>query len=115
ERASAIWLNVILPARIALLRITPLAASEARVKEKTLRAEWGDRRTKSSAEYLESVRQELLEGESVVSVRSEQGALLLPRNYCERHRCSECPVGNRLIENGWKPQGTSPGIDNLRE
>jgi hypothetical protein len=105
ERSPAIWLNVILPARIAKLRLS----GETRA-EKGLRVEWGDPRTRSSAEYLEIIRQELLEGESVVSVRSEQGALLLKRNFCERQRCSECPVGNRLIEKGWKPQGASQGI-----
>lgn len=98
ERASAIWLNVLLPARIAKARLVTAAG-----KEKALRQEWGDSRTKASAEYLQVIRQELLEGESVVSVRSEQGALLLKRNFCERKRCSECPVGNRLMQKGWKP------------
>lgn len=98
ERQSAIWLNVVLPARIARAR------SEGR-KEKELREEWGEPRTRASAEYLDVIRQELLEGEGVVNVRSEQGALLVKRNFCDKARCSECPVGSRLTEKGWKPPG----------
>jgi hypothetical protein len=104
ERASAVWLNVILPARIAKLR-SELESSSRRQRERTLIEEWGRARTQSSAKYLSVIEQELLEGENVSSVRSEQGALLLQRNFCQKLRCSECPVGHRLIEKGWKPIG----------
>ncbi|HEX5317097.1 MAG TPA: DUF2851 family protein, partial [Candidatus Kapabacteria bacterium] len=102
ERASAIWLNVILPARIARLRMEP-ESNRQRQRERALIEEWGTVRTKSSAKYLAVIEQELLEGENVSSVRSEQGALLLERNFCQKLRCSECPIGHRLIEKGWKP------------
>lgn len=100
ERASAIWLNVILPARIAKLR-TESESSSRRQAERALIEEWGSARTQSSAKYLSVIQQELLEGENVNSVRSEQGALLLQRNFCQKLRCSECPIGHRLIEKGW--------------
>ncbi|HET6401519.1 MAG TPA: DUF2851 family protein [Candidatus Kapabacteria bacterium] len=103
ERASAIWLNVILPARIARLRMDPESAGQ-RHRERALIEEWGSTRTKASAKYLAVIEQELLEGENVSSVRSEQGALLLERNFCQKLRCSECPIGHRLIEKGWKPK-----------
>ncbi len=106
ERASAIWLNVILPSRIAWLRTKPERASE-RQRERALMDDWGSTRTKASAKYLAVIEQELLEGENVNSVRSEQGALLLERNFCQRVRCSECPVGHRLMEKGWKPRGVA--------
>lgn len=102
ERASAIWLNVILPARISRLRMEP-ESNRQRQRERALIEEWGTVRTKSSAKYLAVIEQELLEGENVSSVRSEQGALLLERNFCQKLRCSECPIGHRLIEKGWKP------------
>ncbi len=102
ERGSAIWLNVIIPARIAKLRGEPESTSTKRI-ERELIEEWGAARTKSSAKYLSVVEQELLEGENVSSVRSEQGALLLQRNFCQKLRCSECPIGHRLIEKGWSP------------
>ncbi|HZK76844.1 MAG TPA: DUF2851 family protein [Candidatus Kapabacteria bacterium] len=104
ERASAIWLNVILPARIARLRMEPESLGQ-RQRERALIEEWGSTRTKASAKYLAVIEQELLEGENVSSVRSEQGALLLERNFCQKLRCSECPIGHRLIEKGWKPKG----------
>jgi hypothetical protein len=102
ERGSAIWLNVILPARIAKLRTEPESPTRKR-SERELIEEWGSVRTKSSAKYLSVIEQELLEGENVSSVRSEQGALLLQRNFCQKLRCSECPIGHRLMEKGWKP------------
>jgi hypothetical protein len=105
ERGSAIWLNVIIPARIAKLRTEPESPSR-RQAEKALIEEWGAARTQSSAKYLSVIQQELLEGENVNSVLSEQGALLLQRNFCQKLRCSECPIGHRLIEKGWKPTGS---------
>jgi hypothetical protein len=104
ERGSAIWLNVILPARIARLR-TEQENPSRRQTERALMEEWGSARTVSSAKYLSVIEQELLEGENVSSVRSEQGALLLQRNFCQKLRCSECPIGHRLMEKGWKPIG----------
>ena len=101
ERAAAIWLNVILPARIAKTRTEPENAARKR-EERELMLSWGSERTQSSAKYLETIEQELLEGERVSSVRSEQGALLMERNFCQKLRCSECPIGSRLIEKGWK-------------
>jgi hypothetical protein len=103
ERASAIWLNVILPARIARLRMEP-EHSGRRQQESVLLEAWGSTRTKASAKYLAVIEQELLEGENVSSVRSEQGALLLERNFCQKLRCSECPIGHRLMESGWHPR-----------
>jgi hypothetical protein len=100
ERGSAIRLNVILPARIAKLRTAPENTSR-RQTERALIEEWGSARTKSSAKYLSVIQQELLEGENVNSIRLEQGALLLQRNFCQKLRCSECPIGHRLIEKGW--------------
>ncbi len=100
ERGSAIWLNVILPARIAKLRSEP-ESPVWRQKAHALIEEWGTARTRSSAKYLSVIQQELLEGENVNSVRSEQGALLLQRNFCQKLRCSECPIGHRLFEKGW--------------
>ncbi|SRR5579883_556710 len=102
ERESAIWLNVILPARIARVRMESESPAR-REKEKCLSNEWGNAHTESSAKFLMVVEQELLEGENVSSVRSEQGALLLKRNFCEKHRCSQCPIGTHLLETGWKP------------
>jgi hypothetical protein len=107
ERLSAIWLNVVLPARIARNRSDPSDRSEQTI-ERELRKSWGDTRTHASAKYLSTIEQELLESESVSTVRSEQGALLLKRNFCEKGRCSECPVGYRLIEKGWTPSRPSP-------
>jgi hypothetical protein len=104
ERQSAIWLNVVLPARIARLRLEQ-GPEAGRAKENILRSEWGETKTKSSAKYLNVIEQELLESENVNSVRSEQGALILRRNFCDLGRCSQCPIGNRLIENGWQPKG----------
>ncbi|MDP4198134.1 MAG: DUF2851 family protein [Bacteroidota bacterium] len=107
ERSSGIWLNVVLPARIAQARSQKGASRQSASStatspsEKWLRNQWGESRTRSSAEYLNVIRQELLEGEGVVNVRSEQGALLLKRNFCDTARCSECPVGHRLSEKGW--------------
>ncbi|MFI5202481.1 MAG: DUF2851 family protein [Candidatus Kapaibacterium sp.] len=102
ERSSAIWLNVVLPSRIARMRMEPESLSR-RQRERALIEEWGGARTQTSAKYLAVIEQELLEGENVSSVRSEQGALLLERNFCQKLRCSECPIGHRLIEKGWKP------------
>ncbi len=110
ERRSAFWLNVVLPARIARLRLTGGEGS-AKSLEAELRKSWGDTRTQASAKYLKTISEELLESESVKSVRSEQGALLLKRNFCDKSRCSKCPVGSRLIEKGWN----APGLADTRE
>lgn len=100
ERRSAIRLNVVLPARVARLRTLP--ESRSRTEEiSTLTAAWGNARTKSSAKYIRVLEQELLEGENVNCVRSEQGGLLLLRNFCEKRRCYECPIGDRLKLKGW--------------
>jgi hypothetical protein len=101
ERAKAITLNVLLPSRIAMLRDSESLQS-SHVQE--LRAEWGNAHSESSAQYLKIVRQELLESESVRTVRFEQGALKLTRDFCFERRCGDCPIGQRLIEKGWKPQ-----------
>jgi hypothetical protein len=100
ERRSAIWLNVVLPARIARLRTLP-DTPDRRQERTDLESAWGNTRTRSSAKYLQILQQELLEGESVNSVRSEQGGLLLLRNFCRKQRCYECPIGDRLRQNGW--------------
>lgn len=94
ERVQAMMLNIVQPATIARMTVTKSELRE-------LRAEWGNDRTGSSARYLQTIEQELLEGEPIRSVRSEQGALFLQRNYCEQARCAECPIGSRLIEKGW--------------
>jgi len=107
ERQSAIWLNVVVPSRIAYGRSDrsdPTDPAE-RKSERGLRKMWGESRTQASAKYLSTMEQELLESESVSTVRSEQGALLLKRNFCDLGRCSECPVGYRLMEKGWTPPG----------
>jgi hypothetical protein len=107
ERREAIVLNVLLPARMARLksaeRIHGLVIDRAKLEDQ-LRTEWGGRRTRTSARYSKTIQQELLEGERVNTVRSEQGALMLTRNFCERSRCSECPIGRQLIERGWRPE-----------
>jgi hypothetical protein len=100
ERRSAIALNVVLPAKVARLRNLP--ESRARTDEiSSLMDTWGNARTRSSAKYLRVLEQELLEGENVNCVRSEQGGLLLLRNFCEKRRCYECPIGDRLRQKGW--------------
>ncbi len=106
ERLEAILLNVLIPARISALDSLAdrgIQRSHAAEKAKELRREWGDARTKSSANYLKVVEAELLESERVICVRSEQGTLFLKRNFCDRGRCSECPIGERLMAKGWKP------------
>jgi hypothetical protein len=103
ERRSAIWLNVILPARIACARLG-LSRSRPETTEKVLRKQWAEASSEQSAKYLKVIEQELLESETVNSVRSEQGALTLLRNFCEKNRCCDCPVGHRLLEKGWDPK-----------
>jgi hypothetical protein len=101
ERAKAITLNVLIPSRIAMLRNSE-SLKTSRLQE--LREEWGGAHSEASAQYLKVVRQELLESESVRTVRFEQGALKLTREFCFEKRCGDCPIGQRLIEKGWKPQ-----------
>jgi hypothetical protein len=107
ERKRAIILNVILPARIAME--TEHAKRKAFPQEKIqsaikpLRKEWAQYPSRASAQYLHVIGQELLESEHLSSTLGEQGALYLFRNYCTANRCAECPVGERLIEKGWKP------------
>jgi hypothetical protein len=88
ERRRAMHLNVILPARIA--------SSDKQSKE--LRNEWLELGSRSSARYGEVIEQELMESEHLRSVGADQGALFLYRNYCTRTRCSECMIGQKLIE-----------------
>jgi hypothetical protein len=92
ERKLAIRLNVILPARIASTR------DERRAKE--LCEEWKALGSRSSAKYAEVIEQELLESDSIRTTGDEQGALFLYRNYCTQRRCSECPIGERLMKKG---------------
>jgi hypothetical protein len=92
ERRRAIHLNVILPSRIAQ------AQDERRAKE--LREEWKTFGSRTSAKYAEVIEQELLESESIRTTGDEQGALFVYRNYCTPRRCSECPIGERLIKKG---------------
>ena len=96
ERIKAMILNVAIPAIVALS--TKLPPSDIREMRKI----WGEDTTASSARYLHTIEQELLEGERIRNVRSEQGALYLQRNYCEQGRCAMCPIGTRLNEKGWK-------------
>jgi hypothetical protein len=97
ERIKAMILNVAIPSIVALSTKRP----QSDIKE--MRKIWGEDRTASSARYLHTIEQELLEGESIKTVRSEQGALYLQRNYCEQGRCAMCPIGTRLAEKGWTP------------
>jgi hypothetical protein len=101
ERSRAIMLNVLLPARIAwaLQSGSRSAATVAQIRKR-----WGDTTTKSSARYINLVEQELLESECVKTVRSEQGALLMTREFCFKGRCRECPLGEQLIQTGWQPR-----------
>jgi hypothetical protein len=107
ERRHGIMLNVILPAQIAIE--TEHAKSKGLPQEKIqslikpLRQEWGTYPSRSSAQYLHIIEQELLESEHIRSTVGEQGALYLFRNFCTANRCSDCPVGKRLMEKGWKP------------
>jgi len=105
ERKRALALSVALPAQIAHSRRFLL---ENAVLVKSRRERWMSARTRSSAHYINVVRQELLESESVKTVREEQGALLLTRSFCQERRCNECPIGQRLIDKGWNaPNGAS--------
>jgi hypothetical protein len=97
ERIKAMILNVAIPSIVA----QSSKRSQADIKE--MRKIWGEDRTASSARYLHTMEQELLEGESIRTVRAEQGALYLQRNYCEQGRCAMCPIGTRLSEKGWQP------------
>ncbi|MEI8135276.1 MAG: DUF2851 family protein [bacterium] len=107
ERLNAIVVNVTLPARIAQIESQAMRNSldlnKIKSVSKELRKEWSEFPSRSSAQYLRVIEQELLEGESASTTEQEQGALFLHRNYCTALRCSECPVGNRLILHGWKP------------
>ncbi|MDP4219156.1 MAG: DUF2851 family protein [Bacteroidota bacterium] len=107
ERSRAIKLNVLLPARIAMERerAQRKAWPEEKIQGviKPLRKEWSEFPSRSTANYLHIIEQELLESEHLRSTLGEQGALYLFNNYCSKLRCSECPVGQRLAEKGWKP------------
>lgn len=96
ERMKGMMLNVVIPAVLA--RSSDRPQSDLREMRKI----WGEDRTASSARYLHTIEQELLEGESIRTVRAEQGALYLQRNYCEQGRCAMCPIGTRLQEKGWE-------------
>ena len=97
ERLKAIEINVLLPARIALLRLKASDGATT-VSEKSLTKEWMETPSASSATYCQTIEQELLEGESIQSTAHEQGALYLHRNYCTQLRCDECPVGKGVME-----------------
>jgi hypothetical protein len=107
ERKRAIVLNVILPAKIAIE--TEHAKRKGEMQEKIqatikpLRKEWAEYPSRSSAQYINVIEQELLESENIRHTVGEQGALYLYRNFCTAKRCSECPVGERLMAKGWKP------------
>jgi hypothetical protein len=117
ERKRALGLNVALPAQIAYTSKFGegklLQMNQAEVK--ALRDRWMTSRTRSSAHYINVVRQELLESESVKTVREEQGALLLTRSFCQERRCNECPIGQKLMLKGWNaPIGTVHPIVTVR-
>jgi len=107
ERLHAIMLNVILPSRIAVE--AEHARSKGQIQEKIqaivkpLRQEWAEYPSRTSAQYLDVIEQELLESEHIRSTIGEQGALYLFRNFCTANRCMDCPVGGKLFEKGWKP------------
>ena len=107
ERLHAMMLNVILPARIAIEaeRAKNKGQSQEKIQQeiKPLRQEWAVYPSRTSAQYLHVVEQELLESEHIRSTIGEQGALYLFRNFCTANRCLDCPVGKRLSEKGWKP------------
>jgi hypothetical protein len=107
ERKRAIVLNVILPARIAIeieqAKRKGVVLEKIQQIMKPLRKEWSEYPSRSSAQYLNIIEQELIESERIASTLDEQGALYLFRNYCTQRRCNECPIGGRLMENGWKP------------
>ena len=97
ERVKAMLLNVAIPSVLAR------STSRTQTDIKEMRRIWGEDRSASSARYLNTIEQELLEGTRIRSVRAEQGALYLQRNYCEQGRCAMCPIGTRLAEKGWTP------------
>jgi len=99
ERRSALRLNVLEPLTIYLEENRFRKANDGEHsyrKAGTLRSEWGKESSKTSARYIKTIEQELLESVSVNTVRLEQGALFLKRNYCDRGRCSECLIGQKL-------------------
>ena len=100
-------LNVILPARIAIetehMKRKGLSDEKIQSTLKSLRKEWSEYPSRSSAQYLHVIEQELMEGENIRTTIGEQGALYLFRNFCTAARCSDCPIGKRLSEKGWKP------------
>jgi hypothetical protein len=100
ERLKAIEINVLLPARIALQRLSATDSAMTH-SEKALRKQWMETPSASSAAYCQTIEQELLEGEPIRTTAEEQGALYLYRNYCTQLRCPECPIGNRLSELGF--------------
>lgn len=107
ERRRAIILNVIIPARIAIesenLKRKGIAQEKIQSSVKPLRKDWSEYPSRSSAQYLHVVEQELLEGEHIRTTLGEQGGLYLFRNFCTAARCSDCPIGKWLSERGWKP------------
>jgi hypothetical protein len=107
ERLHGIMLNVILPARIVAeiehTKSKGYSNEKIHTMVKPIRREWAAYPSRSSAQYLHVIEQELLESEHIRSTLGEQGALYLFRNFCTANRCSDCPVGKRLMEKGWKP------------
>lgn len=107
ERRRAMFLNVIIPARIAIeakhLKRKGLSEEKIQNSIRSLRKEWAEYPSRTSAQYLHVIEQELTEGEHIRTTLGEQGALYLFRNFCTAARCSDCPIGKRLSEKGWKP------------
>ncbi len=106
ERRAAIYLNVILPARIAFLRMQAQDRLQP-FKEKDIMNEWFALSSASTASYVSIIEQELLEGEHIKTTANEQGALYLYRSYCTQLRCNECPVGKEILSKGIAINGVS--------
>lgn len=107
ERKRGIMLNVILPARIAIetehAKRKVIFHEKLQSTIKPLRRIWSEYPSRSSANYLHVIEQELMEAENINTTIGEQGSLYLYRNFCTAMRCSDCPIGKRLMEKGWKP------------
>ncbi len=107
ERRRAMMINVILPCRMAIeterAKRKGISQEDIQKLVKPLRQQWAEYPSRASAQYLQVIEQELVESEKLNTTLGEQGGLYLFRNYCTAKRCDECPVGERLIEKGWKP------------
>ncbi len=96
ERSAAIEINVLLPARLAMLKLRA-TDTVSTISEKSLRKQWLETPSASSAAYCRTIEQELLEGEQIKTTAEEQGALHLHRTYCTVGRCQECSIGKELV------------------